>query len=456
MPVRSKNRHAALPGHGERRRAPQPAWWHPVTRLAAASLIAMFVLSCGDDDPTSLGSDLRTAPDTLRVAELRTVVFDSVFHLPFDPTVIPDSTRPTRKSGIWLGASPTGQIGSQQLYATQLLFEFRVPTFILDVNSGDTLELDSARFEIGFTDAPQQSYDGTMSLALYEVAPAGRIWTTDSTWAEVPELQPGQPLSTVMVADTEFGDPEFEVEMDLDPKVLIGFDSVLVHRDSLDVNVACLFEGFDADGKGFIEFPYQSNARASNVRFVGGYRDPITSPVEHPSAPVHKLAVVEFDPNYTSGTNLVASDGHRLHTFVRFPDVRTVLPESAIVQAAELILVQADRGDSIFGEGPNIGVIVLSATDDPYDQSVNEKSLVFVESIVAVPELEVSINVTGNIFDQQEGTVPNHGYLLRLSNEGTKARHFEFFGSAEADSTRRPRIRITYGLPADFGGGGSP
>lgn len=417
-------------------------------------MIAMFVLSCGDSDPTSLGSDQRTHPDTLRVVEINSVVFDSVFHVPFDPTALADSTRPNSKSGVWLGASPTGQVGSQQLYTTHLLFEFRAPTFVLD--DGDTLELDSARFEIGFNDAQPQDFEGTMGLALHEVAPAGRVWTTDSTWSEVPELQPGPPLATVMVSDSDFGNPDFEIEMDLDPKVLVGFDSVLVRRDSLDVNVVCLFDGFDADGKGFIEFPYQSNARTTNVRFVGSYRDPITTGIERASDPVHKLAVVEFDPNYTPGTHLVASDGHRLHTFVQFPDVSTVLPESAIVQAAELILMQADRGDSLFGEGPNLGVIVLSETDDPYDQIVNEKSLAFQSAIVAVPELEVSVNVTGNLFDQQEGSVGNHGYLLRLSNEGTKARHFEFFGSAEADTTRRPRIRITYGMPADFGGSGAP
>ena len=66
---------------------------------------------------------------------------------------------------------------------------------------------------------------------------------------------------------------------------------------------------------------------------------------------------------------------------------------------------------------------------------------------------EVTINVIEYLFDQQEGDVPNHGMLLRVSNEGTKARHFEFFGGADPDPARRPRIRIAYGLPADFGGG---
>jgi len=49
--------------------------------------------------------------------------------------------------------------------------------------------------------------------------------------------------------------------------------------------------------------------------------------------------------------------------------------------------------------------------------------------------------------------VPNRGMILRLSNEGTKARHFEFYGSAAADSTVRPRLRIVYSMPARFEGG---
>ena len=68
------------------------------TRLGTVAACATLLASCGEDDPTSLGSDQRTHPDTLRVVELTEVVTDSVFHLP-----------------VSLGASPTGQIGAQQL-----------------------------------------------------------------------------------------------------------------------------------------------------------------------------------------------------------------------------------------------------------------------------------------------------------------------------------------------------
>ena len=47
----------------------------------------------------------------------------------------------------------------------------------------------------------------------------------------------------------------------------------------------------------------------------------------------------------------------------------------------------------------------------------------------------------------------NRGMILRLSNEGTKARHFEFYGTGAANAAVRPRLRIVYGMPARFEGG---
>jgi hypothetical protein len=63
----------------------------------------------------------------------------------------------------------------------------------------------------------------------------------------------------------------------------------------------------------------------------------------------------------------------------------------------------------------------------------------------------VVIPVTEYLFDEQEGNVVNRGMILRLSNEGTKARHFEFYGPLATDAAKRPRLRILYGMPADFG-----
>ena len=61
----------------------------------------------------------------------------------------------------------------------------------------------------------------------------------------------------------------------------------------------------------------------------------------------------------------------------------------------------------------------------------------------------VTVTVTPYFFDQQEGRIPNRGMVLALPNEGTRIRHYEFYG-ASAPVDRRPFMRIVYGFPAPF------
>ena len=66
--------------------------------------------------------------------------------------------------------------------------------------------------------------------------------------------------------------------------------------------------------------------------------------------------MVGFDSTYSPGTNLVLSDGYRLHSYLKMGNLSalpdSVLPDSAVVVQAELVLVQATRPDTIFGIGP--------------------------------------------------------------------------------------------------------
>jgi hypothetical protein len=77
--------------------------------------------------------------------------------------------------------------------------------------------------------------------------------------------------------------------------------------------------------------------------------------------------------------------------------------------------------------------------------------LSFSTALDNVPGGQVSLNVTAYMLDQQERSVENSGMILRLSNEGSKVRHFEYHGVEDPDPAVRPRIRVYYGLPADFG-----
>jgi hypothetical protein len=169
--------------------------------------------------------------------------------------------------------------------------------------------------------------------------------------------------------------------------------------------------------------------------------------------PRRRRSVVEIDSFYTAGTNLAVSDGFRLHAFVQFDSLRNVLPDSALVYLAELVLTQVHSPNSNFtsGTGENrLGVIVPDSL--PFTtKSTNERRISFRSSIVPLGGTTVTMTVTPYLFDQQEGNVPNRGMILALEEEGTRIRHFEFYGAAAPD-TLRPRLRLVYGFPAPFEG----
>jgi len=428
----------------------------------AVTVLVLFVaciLACGEDEPTGVGQDLRTAPDTLLVFETSNVVTDSVYSLP-----------------VSLRRSPTGQIGKQGPYTAQILYDFRVPSFI--VEDADTLRLTRGHFEVDLTKVTTSPFTGIMHLGMREVALAARGWSTSAVFdstvlTALPELLPTF-VGDTLVADTDFQADEPKLTMRVDVHSLVDFDSVLARSEPLTVNVALVFLGFTAGGPGFVNFQQINAASVPLPRFVGSYVDPLnptTTGSDSPVGPARQLVVVEFDSAYSPGSNWVVSDAQRFHTFFSFPaldSLRSSIPQEAFVHRADLILTQAARGDTIFGVGPNVGVIV------PSDAALTDSTLVFSEGEnnrpIALPQpesqtdvagvsltpnagVQVVMEVTVYLFEQQEGTVKNRGMILRLSNEGTGARHFEFLGPTAIDTAQRPRLRIIYGLPADFGEG---
>jgi hypothetical protein len=393
-------------------------------------LLGAIGFSCSEDDLTMLGNDLRSPPSDLVDTLLTAVKLDSVFPIP-----------------VSLGASPRGQIGAQGAYTTHVLYAFFVPTTFEDsLLSAGRLGIDLAPVGDSFT--------GTMRIDVREVAPDARGWTVDSVLTGLPELTgaalaPPETLRSVDLSE------ETRIEFVFDLTQLADYDSVVAKGDSLlEVNVAVLFSGFQSGGPGFVEYSHLNSSSEQSGTFNATYFDQIQV-----IPPDRRLTVVEFDTTYAPGTNLVTSDGFRMHSFINFAEVRSVLPESAIVHRADLLLVQAARGDSIFGVGPELGVMVPSdaVLDDStlvFSEEENTRDLAFRTPVVATPETPgnvVAIEVTPYIFDQQEGNVVNRGMLLRLSNEGSSARHIEFYGPRDAIPDHRPQIRIIYGMPADFG-----
>ena len=424
-------------------------------RAAIAGLaFAALGLACGDDDPTQVGSALRTAPDTLYALDVTTLLEDSVFALP-----------------VSLRSSPVGAVGRQGAYTSQILYDFRVPSFVVD--EGETLQLDTGRFSVDLTQVSSPPFTGSMRLGMSEVVPQARIWSTSAVYDSIvlerlPELRTAVVAGEDTVSGSDFLATDPKLSVDILVRELADYDSVVARHETLEVNVALLFRGFVEGGPGFVNFQQVTAVLAPLPRFIGVYTSGTTTGTENAVAPARQLVVAEFDSIYSTGPHWVVSDAHRFHTFCEFPDLddlRHLLPAQAFVQRADLILTQAARGDSTFGIGPNVGVVVPSnaVLDDStlvYTESENSRALAFqtdeipytdVPPIGPAPGGQVLIAVTEYLFDQQEGTVKNRGMILRLSNEGSRARHFEYYGPTAPDPSTRPRLRIVYGLPADFG-----
>ncbi|HZL83947.1 MAG TPA: hypothetical protein VFD07_01065 [Candidatus Krumholzibacteria bacterium] len=411
-----------------------------------AGLVALLALGC-EDDPTHVGSDLRSPPDTVMAIDLL-VVEDSVFSLP-----------------VSLRSSITGQIGAQGPYTSQILYDFRVPSFVVD--EGDTLSLDDGNFRIDLTQVTQAPFTGAMRLGMREVEIAARIWSSDAVYdntvlTRLPQLRPDVVAGEDTIAGTDLTLSEPRIVVEFDVHSLVDYDSVVASRQTLEVNVALLFLGFTSGGPGFVDFQQITALNAPLPRFVANYVGATTTGVERSLAPARQLVVVEFDSTYSPGTNWVVSDAHRFHTYVEFRDLdqlRAQLPEAAYMLRADLLLVQAARGDTVFGTGRNLGIgisVPSSAVDDDsnlvYSVDENNRALQ-PESVTALTPSAgslVTISITTELALQQEGK-KNRGLILRLSDEGTRARHFEFYGPAAADTTLRPHLRLVFGMPADFG-----
>ena len=401
--------------------------------IAGALLIGFLALAgCKENTPTDLGAVMRTPPDTLLSVDLFATVIDTVFQIP-----------------VSMGKSPTAQVGQLGPYTTHVLYAMKFPTFTVD--AGDTFRLDTGSFSIEMAttlgDAP---FTGVMNVGLGEVQPDQRGWHPDSVLVRLPDLTPAVVARDTTVDATSF-DEDTKMLFNLTLSNFADFDSVRANGDSLEFNVAVVLRSFSSGTAGFAEYPFLSTASLPTALF-NGFSNDVPSGTILTARPTKRVTVVEFDSTYTTGTNWATSDGHRLHTWVMFDSLSSALPPNAYVARADFVFTQVDSASGlILGAGPSVGVMIPSDTSQVFTKEQNTLALSFTAPLVKLPGSQVSLNVTAYFLDQQEGKVPNTVMILRLSNEGTKARHFEFFGSRDSDPARRPRVRIIYGLPSDFG-----
>lgn len=403
--------------------------------LAAAGLgAALLALACGEDEPTGLGSGFRDTPDTLRTVDFFDVLTDSVFAVP-----------------VSLGRSPVGQIGRRFPYTAHLLYVFDLPTRA--IVEGDTLSTDTATLVVRTDSLLQAPFRGTMRLGLREVSLAARAWEDTTILSGLPAVDADELGPDVVLADSQLVNRVTRLSFALNLSRIEGFAAARDSGRVVEVHAALVFQGFAAAGeRGFLEIPFQDAAGNPTAQVVAFSNEQTAAIATVTPRTGRRRSVVDFDPAYSPGSRLVVSDGYRLHSYLRFAPLGRALPESAVVHRADLYLTLADTlaGDS-FGSGPAFGVMVPSDSTKIFERSENERAFArgFTAPLEAVPGAVAPLQVTLYAYDIQEGRVQDRGMLLRLSNEGTKARHFEFFGSAAADSLR-PRLRIVYGLPSRF------
>lgn len=414
---------------------------HRARRRAAGLFVlpALLAIAFGcKNDLTGLGRQLRTPPDSLQLLEYTSTLMDTVFPVP-----------------VALGKSPVGQVGQRIGYTAHVLYAFQVPTRSADGDSLDALRLviQVAKDSTGTT--PQFE---TMRLRLREVAPEAREWTQDSVLVALPET-----LATALAPDVVLDGDDFVKQdaADTDPASftfnlkldqLSGYASAFAAGESLDVNVALIFAGLEGGAPGFLEIPYGSRTSTTAKLIGDSEADPANAIFS--LGPERRVTVVAFDNSFPIGTNFLVSDGYRQHTYVRMTSPRELLPESAIVLHAELILTQVEGGDgSVFGRGlTRVGVMAPTDTTMLYSVEQNTLALEGATELLPSPGANIGIVITRLVTDAHNGKSANLDILLRLANEGTKVRHYEFYGARDPDPARRPLVRVIWGLPSDFGG----
>jgi hypothetical protein len=416
----------------------------PGLRLVAGVLLlgglASWLGGCGDDALTGLGSPLRAHPDSLRSYTFRHLAFDSVYSVP-----------------VSMGRSGVAQVGSQGPYRAHVLYDFKLPT--RTISGSDTLRLETATLNIHTDSILIAPFTGSMRLRLQEVAVPDRWWaladSIDTPLDGLPDLEPGLLARDTVLVGSELANRAVRLAFTINLPAVAGYDTVYARGDTLDVNIALVFQSFVSPGEGFLRYTFldANGKRASQLNgFATGEVNAMAT-----VSPTQRRTVADFDSTYAMHGKLVLSDGYRLHTYFRYPNVRTALPDSALVYSAELVLTQTDSLDGINfgGSTEKMGLIIPTPKGAFFFTSefVNTRPPSFTGPLTVGPGTTTTINVTAYLLDQQERHSANRGMILVLPAEGTEVRHFEFYGTSAPDSTQLPSLRIIYGFPARFEGG---
>ncbi len=148
-------------------------------------------------------------------------------------------------------------------------------------------------------------------------------------------------------------------------------------------------------------------------------------------------------------SNLIASDGYVRRIYFRLP-LDQLEGQSAIHNARlRLYVVPGSVKDESHPTAPVANMIVyIPASDDPSSTEFRDGQLVTTTSVAAGADF-IEFTMTNAIALMLQGTLENHGVVMRYDAENSAIRQVEFYGTSAPDSLR-PRLFITSSTPADF------
>jgi len=206
-----------------------------------------------------------------------------------------------------------------------------------------------------------------------------------------------------------------------------------IRGDSASNGISIVYQGI---GEQIMRFASRSETVGTMqfiVNFVSGFQTEY--PIGHDGT---------FTRERTTTPNHVVSDGVVRRLFVQ-TDLSQISDSSAIHNARLTLHVVPG---SIVGVSRSLILYVPDSTD-PLSESF--LSGVDVTSVDASDDTEVlDFRVTLTLLGMLRGLVDDNGFVVRYASENTELRRVEFYTSAAAVDSLRPRIFVTSSTPATF------
>lgn len=378
----------------------------PLRALACAVLLAAWALaSCSRDSETPVGSEL--TGDILGSVPGSTFV-DTLFVQ--DEAIVPVYTL--------IAQDPSLSLGIADGYERVIMMRPNFGNLI-----GTTVNLTGAKIRVRMRDGSGPMRGRILYLGT-PYSEGDTVSTLDTTYVLV-DPGTGQEVRTFTTTETEYPIPPDTVASWIKNKANNGF--------------AIVFTGTPNDTTAF----YSSEAASS------GDRPWVNLVVQGGSSSGTNYNVVA-DANYIRPTtvtnNLIVSDGFVRRFYWRIP-LDQIDSTAAVNRAtARFYLVDGSMLDA-----PQTVVYYVPASDDTSSPDILSGTFFLTRAVeVNTDAGYVDVPLTGPVLGMLDGTVADNGFVMRYGTENAILRQAEFYTSAVAVDSLRPRVIITASSPAEF------